>query len=371
MMVSEQLANYYGMITKFDVDLASLLQELKALGLEEDTILIFMSDNGPCPWYGGIKIDSNGFVEEGYSSGMRGGKIWGYENAHRVPCFIRWPAGQIGRGKDIKTLTAHLDLLPTLIEACGLKKPDDVEFDGKSLMSLFRNDTAQWPERTLFVHNQRVDFPKKYKDYQVLTERWRLVKGEHEELYDIQIDPGQRKDLAERHPEVVKDLHRKYEAWWEDISREFDRYDEIIIGSEHENPATLFSHDAHNRNGNAIWVIDVGTDGEYEFRISRWPEAANKRIQENRQGDMAFSVDKAHIMIGNWQSTIDVEPDMKSARFTTHLKAGTTCLQAWFHENDQGRRLVAEFVSVKRIGPADPVRANRYKPSRPDDLLKD
>jgi arylsulfatase A-like enzyme len=370
-MVSERLANYYGMITKFDEDLSTLLEELKILGLEENTILIFMSDNGPCPWYGGIIIDENGFVEEGYSAGMRGGKIWGYENAHRVPCFIRWPSGHIKQGHDIKNLTAHFDLLPTLIEACGLNKPSDVEFDGKSLMPLLKSCETRWPDRTLFVHNQRVDFPEKYKDYQVLTENWRLIKRNKEELYDINTDPGQKNDLADRHPEVVMALHQKYEEWWDDISRDFDKYDEIIIGSDHENPTMLFSHDAHNKKGDYIWVIDVDRDGKYEFRTFRWPEVANKRIAENRQGELEFAVDKAHLTIGNIQSVVNVKPDAKSAKFTVDLNAGTTCLQAWFHDSQDDQMLVADFVSVKRLGPADPAASGQYRPSNPDRILRD
>lgn len=368
--VSEQLADYYGMITKFDEDLATLLIELKALELEENTILIFMSDNGPCPWYGGIKIDDNGFVEEGYSAGMRGGKIWGYENAHRVPCFIRWPAGNIEDGKDIKTLTAHFDLLPTLIEACGLKKPDHEDFDGTSLMPLLKNHEARWPERSLFVHNQRVDFPEKYKDYQVMTERWRLVKRNKEELYDINTDPGQRNDLADQHPEIIMALHQEYEEWWEDISQDFDKYDEIIIGSDHENPTSLFSHDAHSKNIDSIWVINVNTDGKYEFKTSRWPEVTNKRIAENREGKMDFSVNRAHLTIGNIQSVLDVTPDMKFAKFILHLKAGTTCLQAWFSEDGINKILNSDFVYVKCLGSGDPVAIGNYLPSDPDLVLK-
>ncbi|UCE40091.1 MAG: arylsulfatase [Candidatus Aminicenantes bacterium] len=368
--VSEQLANYYGMISKFDEDMATLLKELKELELEENTILIFMSDNGPCPWYGGIKIDDNGFVEEGYSAGMRGGKIWGYENAHRVPCFIRWPAGKIVEGKDIKKLTAHFDLLPTLIEACGLEKPDDAVFDGKSLMPLITRQEVPWPERTLFVHNQRVDFPEKYKDYQVLTERWRLIKRNNEELYEIQKDPGQKFDVAAQNPDIVHVLHQKYEEWWEDISQNFDAYDEIIIGSESENPTILYSHDAHRRNSDRVWVINVERNGEYEFKASRWPVEANKRIGENREGDVTSVINQAHLSIGNIQSAVYVEPNMKFARFIIHLIAGTTCMQAWF-QDQKDNMLVAEFVSVKRLGPADPTEIDKYRPSDPDQKLKE
>lgn len=368
--VSNQLANYYGMIAKFDEDMARLLRELKELELEENTILIFMSDNGPCPWYGGIKIDENGFVEEGFSAGMRGGKIWGYENAHRVPCFIRWPGGNIGVGKDITKLTAHFDLLPTLIEACELKRQNAGAVDGISLMPLLTNQEARWLERILFVHNQRVDFPEKYKDYQVLTERWRLIKRDSEELYDIQKDPGQRFDVASQNPEVVKVLHQKYEEWWEDISQNFDKYYEIFVGSKMENPTVLYSHDAHSKNRDSIWVINVERDGKYEFKASRWPEEANKRIAENREGDIIFVINQAHLSIGNVQSAVDVSPNLKFAKFNIHLKAGTTCLQAWFTEKNNNNNLGAQFVSVERLGPADPVAVDQYRPSNPDRLLK-
>lgn len=369
--VSERLAKYYGMISAFDKDMKRLLAELEALKLEENTILIFMSDNGPCPWYGGIKIDEDGFVEEGYSAGMRGGKIWGYENAHRVPCFIRWPAGNIGGGRDVKNLTAHFDLLPTLIEACGLKKPEDMNFDGKSLMPVISGHGDRWPERTLFVHNQRIDFPEKYKDYQVLTERWRLVKRDKEELYDIRTDPGQRKDVAGQYPEVVQSLRRRYEVWWEDISQNFDKYDEIIIGSDRENPATLYSHDAHSKNSRKIWVINIELDGEYEFKISRWPEEADKRISENNDGDIDFDLGQAHLLIGNTGINADANPDKKRVEFIVHLKAGTTCLEAWFSSNRQKRKLGADFVSVKRLGPEDPAAAAKYRASDPDRILKE
>ncbi len=369
--VSERLANYYGMIAKFDEDLAMLLEKLQDFGLEDNTIFVFMSDNGPCPWYGGIRIDEDGFVEEGFSAGMRGGKIWGYENAHRVPCFIRWPTGNIGGGTDIKTLTAHFDLLPTLIEACGLKKPEGMVFDGKSLMPLLSSTVAPWEERVLFVHNQRVDFPEKYKDYQMLTDRWRLVKHDTEELYDMIRDPGQKYDIADRFPEVVDTLDQKYEEWWEDISQDFDRFEEIIIGSDRENPATLFSHDAHSKNRYRVWVINVERDGEYEFKIYRWPVEANKRIAENREGDMTPADIQAHLSIGNILSAVDVTPKETFARFVVHLKAGTTCLQAWFRDEKNVETRVADFVAVKRLGPADPAAADRYLPSNPDRILKD
>ncbi len=394
--VSERLAKYYGMVTKFDEDLARIRKEITDLGLEENTIFIFLTDNGPCPWFGGIKIDNDGFVEEGYSAGMRGGKIWGYENAHRVPCFIRWPAKGIESGRDIDNLTAHFDLLPTLIDCCGLKKPEEVTFDGISLMPVLTNKNTKYPERTIFVHNQRVDFPVKYKEYQVLTEQWRLVNpyqreiedmisfnsgnpsGEIRyendpdlyELYDIIQDPGQRKNIAEQRPDVLKDLNQKYEEWWDDISRDFDKYCETIVGSNHENPTTLYSHDAHRNGRKSIWIIYVEKDGEYEIKLSRWPQEANKCIAENRAGNKTFAVKQARLKLGNIDTSLRLTSEMESAEFTVHLKTGTTCLHGWFTEHQTDKTIQANFAYIEYLGPADPVSIEGYQASEPNRMLK-
>jgi len=394
--VSERLAKYYGMVTKFDEDLARLRKEIKDLKLEENTIFIFLTDNGPCPWFGGIKIDNDGFVEEGYSAGMRGGKIWGYENAHRVPCFIRWPAGGIEGGIDIGNLSAHFDLLPTLIDCCGLKEPNEVTFDGISLMPILTNQKRKWPERTIFVHNQRVDFPVKYKEYEVLTERWRLInpyKKEIEdmegfnsgkpsgeiryindpnlfELYDITQDPGQRRNIASKYPEIVRELSRKYEEWWEDISSGFDTYCETIVGSNYENPTTLYSHDAHRKGRESIWVIYVEKDGKYKINLSRWPQESNKRISENKKGDKTFVIKKAGLKLGNIDTSMEVTSEMKSAKFIVFLKAGTTCLQGWFKEHQTNRTIQANFAYIEHLGPADLISVEGYQASEPNRLLK-
>jgi len=370
-MVSDQLADYYGMLTKFDEDLSRLLQQLEDMELAQNTIFIFLSDNGPCPWFGGIKINADGFVEEGYSAGMRGGKIWGYENAHRVPCFIRWPAGGIAGGKNIDRLTAHFDLLPTLIDLCGLKSPETADFDGSSLKPLLQKSNAQWTDRTLFVHNQRVDFPEKYKEYQVLTERWRLVKRDQEELYDIRTDPGQRKNIAEQHPAVVARLHQEYEKWWQDISSHIDQYNEIIIGSDRENPAVLYSHDAHRKERELVWVIAAAKTGRYEFKVSRWPQEANKPISETKEGLPFINTGKAHLIIGNIKVEHDIVPEDKSVRFEAALKTGTTCLQAWFLKKGSHEKIRADYVYVKYLGPAQSAEIIKYSASDPDQLLKE
>jgi len=386
--VSDRLARYYGMLTKFDEDLARLLAELRALRLEDDTILIYMSDNGPCPWYGGIVIDDDGYVLEGYSAGMRGGKIWGYENAHRTPCYVRWPGGGIGGGKDVDSLTAHFDLLPTLAESCGLKVPSGTVFDGTSLLSRLRDPGLRGPDRTLFVHNQRVDFPVKGKEFQVLTDRWRLIRPPRQasevvtasgvppdpqeglELYDIRADPGQRRDVAAGHPAVVAELRRRYEVWWESISEKFDDYSDIVIGSDHENPAVLYGHDAHRKDVRQVWVVEVERPGEYRFRSFRWPPESGKRILETREGSAAADSAEALLRVGNVERTSPVCPELTTVEFAVHLTAGRTCLETWFMPIGSDKPWSAAAISVERIGPADDRETAAYRASDPNKLLR-
>jgi arylsulfatase A-like enzyme len=371
-VLSERISNYYGMVSKIDEDLGMLEAEIRNLGLEKNTILIFMTDNGPCPWFGGIVMDFNtGYPLEGYSAGMRGGKIWGYENAHRVPLFVQWPDGNMRGGKDINALSAHIDLMPTLIDLCKLKTPDNLTYDGKSLAPLLRGEIKEWPEgRTIITHNQRVEYPVKGKEYQVMTERWRLVKREKDELYDITEDPGQSNDIADQNPDIVKDLFSRYEKWWDSVAPEPDWYAEIYIGTEEENPVTLYSHDAHIRSGAEVWVVNIVKDGEYQVKVNRWPEESGKRIVENLKGDQELPVASAELTIGNISLSKEVKKDMTSADFIVNLKKGTTCIQTSFRTQDGIRTGRAECVYVKYSGKPDLSDLEGYFPYDPDNLLR-
>jgi len=395
--LSDRLANYYGMIAEFDEELGRLMKEIRLLGLEENTIVVFMSDNGPCPWFGGVKINNDGFLEEGYSAGMRGGKIWGYDNAHRVPCFIRWPAGGVQQGKDLNDLTAHFDLLPTFIDACDLKNPGREKFDGVSLLPILTTEKAKTTDRTVIVQNQRVDFPVKYKEYQVLTDQWRLVnpymkeledmeefnkgktgaktppffmKQDQYELYDILADPGEKNNLASQFPEVVNQLNQKYEDWWVSVSNNFDQYNNIIIGSVKANPTLLDSHSAHVKENLRVWAVEVETDGRYKIEIARWPKEARKNISENRIGKPVFDFGKARLQVGNVWSELDVNNADKVATFYVNLKAGKTRIQAFFNTTSTSQKLNAEYVYIERIGSANTKKLKVYHAASPDELLK-
>jgi arylsulfatase A-like enzyme len=343
-------AAFYGMITNIDENMGRLMKKLKALGLEKDTILIFMTDNGTAAGFRrGV----------GFNAGMRGAKGSEYDGGHRVPCFIRWPGGGLQGGRDVDWLAAHIDMLPTLIGLCELKKPRGVKFDGDSLAPLLKDRGDNWPDRTLLVHSQRIENPEKWRKSAVMTKKWRLVNGK--ELHDIKTDPGQKNNIANEHPKVVEKLREAYEEWWADLSRGFDEYCETIIGSDEENPVRLMSHDWHTpkvpwhqgavRSGmqaNGFWAVEVARDGTYECALRRWPAEVDKPITAAIAKGKAISVTEARLKIADVDVSKPVPKDAHAVTFRVQLKAGKTRLQTWFTD-DKGVSRGAYYVYVKRL----------------------
>ena len=342
--VNKSQANFYGMITNIDENMGRLMVRLEELGLEDNTILIFMTDNG---------------TSGGHAGGMRGKKGSEYEGGHRVPFFVRWPAGGLDGPGDVDRLSAHVDVLPTLIDLCGLKKPRGLKFDGTSLAKLFKDRTGKWPDRTLMVHSQRIEYPEKWRKSAVMTQQWRLINGK--ELYDIQADPAQADDVAGANPKVVKKLKRFYDRLWTDLSKGFDDYCEIIIGSDKQNPTRLMSHDWHTpkvpwnqgaiRSGmqvNGFWAVEIDRDGTYEFELRRWPKEAGGTINSAISGGKAIRATKARIEVAGVEQSKAVERDAAEVTFRLNLKAGKTRLQTWFAD-DAGASRGAYYVYAKRL----------------------
>jgi arylsulfatase A-like enzyme len=338
-------AAFYGMITNIDENMGRLLAFLEERDLTRDTLLIFMTDNGTAA---GIR----GSV--GYNAGMRGQKGSPYDGGHRVPCFLRWPGGGIGGGKDIDRLTAHLDLLPTLIDLCGLKPPEGVALDGTSLAPLLQGAASDWRERTIVVESQRIEHPELYRQCSVMTDRWRLVNGR--ELYEIERDPGQARDVSGEHPEIVAALRTHYERWWDDVSASHDQYARIVVGSDEENPSRLTCHDWHDsdppwnqsmirqgREANGFWAIEVDRDGTYEVELRRWPVEEPRPINDG-PGSKA---ETARLLIGEVDESKPVGSEDIAVTFRMPLTAGPTRLQTWL-EGPEGAR-GAYFVSVHRL----------------------
>jgi arylsulfatase A-like enzyme len=227
---------FLGMIANIDANVATLRAWLEEAGLADNTILIFMTDNGTAT---GERI---------YNAGMRGKKGSPYDGGHRVPFFLHWPDGGLHEGRDVDSLAGGVDFLPTLVELCGLTTPSGYRADGRSLVPLLFNLPLPWPDRVLITDSQRVVDPIKWRQSSVMTGDWRLVNGT--ELYAIKADPGQVKDLATTRPEVVARLRAAYEAWWAELEPTFADTVRIVVGHPEAPVVDLTAHD---------WL----TDGTY------------------------------------------------------------------------------------------------------------
>lgn len=344
-------ADFYGMIANIDENVGRLLDRLKSLALEDNTIVIFMTDNGTAA----------GFLrDKGFNAHMRGTKGSEYDGGHRVPCFIRWPAGGLDGGRDVSRLTSHIDLLPTLIELCKLPSPAGVTFDGASILPLLKANEGRWPDRVVVTDSQRIERPQKWRQCAVMTDRWRLVNGR--ELYDISADPGQKNDVSREHAEVVRELRDAYEKWWLDVSVRFDAYCDIVIGSDKENPSSLTSHDWHEADpspwnqthilqgveANGFWTVEVERAGEYEFSLRRWPKEADTPIHAAIPGGRAIQATRARLEIGQIRLETPVSEYAKEAVFRVGLEPGRMKLQTWFIGQDAAPR-GAYYVYVKRL----------------------
>lgn len=347
---------FYGMIANIDENIGKLLSDLQKLGLEEDTLILFMTDNGSSA---GARLDGAQFPKDGYNAGMRGMKGSVYDGGHRVPCFLRWPGGGLDGGRVISQLTAHIDILPTLIDLCGLRTPKEVVFDGHSLAPFLYARMEAWPERTIVIDNQRVDHPEKGRSFTVMTERWRLAHGR--ELYDIRTDSGQREDVAKEYPAVTAELLEAYNRWWDDVSRRFDEYCAIPVGGSQANPVQLTAMDWHSdivpwdqsaiRNGlvaNGFWVIDVVRDGVYAITLRRWPIELDLPINAAGIGDKKINATKAGIQAGETEAEKEIPAGAREVRFEIKLKAGESRLQTWFFDDD-GISRGAYYVGLERL----------------------
>lgn len=208
-------AGRYGMIENIDDNFGRMLDTLAEWKALENTLVIFMTDNGATHLNGKL----NGKQLKHFNANLRGGKNSPNEGGTHVPSFWQWK-GILDEGVDVDVLTAHIDLYRTFCELAGVELPATMqELDGRSLLPLLDDPKADWPDRELFVHCGRWN-PGKRDDSRftkcaVRTERWRFVNNES--LYDISNDPYETTDVAASYPEVIEQLRKSYDLWWESV----------------------------------------------------------------------------------------------------------------------------------------------------------
>jgi arylsulfatase A-like enzyme len=360
-----QLVRYLAMIANIDENLSKLLQFLNDHQLADNTIVVFLTDNGSTmgPAY--------------YNAGMRGGKTTLWEGGHRVPCFIRWPKGNFGTPRDIDELTEVQDLLPTLLELCAITPRQTPKFDGTSLAGLLSGREQHLPDRMLVVNYSRMptstegepaSIPKK-DGGAVLWKKWRLLNGE--QLYNVQADPAQNIDVSKQHPDVAAKMRAHLDRWWNGLGPDVAKCERAVIGNKSDNPTTLTAcewldvfvdQQAQVRQGvprNGVWHLDVAHAGKYEFQLRRWPTesglALTAAIPATLVTDGKYIAGKslpihaARLEIAGQTLSESATASSQSIPFQVELKPGPCEMKATFLDGAGQEICGAYYVTVQAL----------------------
>ena len=295
----EDARKVYGMVSNIDDNIGKLLQKIADLGIEENTIIIFMTDNGP--------------QQLRYTAGMRDKKGSVYNGGTRVPFFLKYPA-LTKESKVIETMSAHFDVLPTLSELCHVDLPKDRKIDGKSLVPLIKGKKVDWSDRSLFSYWTR-KYPELYNSMAIQKAEYKLVGQtnynasiEDFELYHLKNDPEELHNIVKENKAVALKLKAELDLIYQDLIRSKNLINppKIIVGSKKENPLTLNRNDADGSRGlwdqEAIfgkWNVNI-LKGRYNFRFKFInPIAAN--------GDMYLETNTIINQMKNDQQTDVIE----------------------------------------------------------------
>jgi arylsulfatase A-like enzyme len=295
--LNEYDAGIYAMCESVDQNVEKLLNKVSALNLDEKTIILFLTDNGP-----------NGFR---FNGGMKGKKAQVDEGGVRVPLWIRW-TGKL-QPHVVTQLTDHIDILPTVLDLCNITVPDSLAIDGKSLKPLLINPMAEWPERPLFSYY--------FEKGAVRNNQFRLTvdRDGKKSLYDMIADPSQLSDIALKYPGKTDELFHLYQNWLDDVQPDKSNFREEVGHPEQpvvDLPVT--SGQLHgdlkfkNRFGYAFdwavnwksvddsfsWDVKVVNDGVYEFFLQYLipPGSEGTRIEIQANGtSLIKTVEKSFV----------------------------------------------------------------------------
>ena len=294
----DQLARIAAMIENVDQNVGKLDRHLRDQGLFENTIVIFLVDNGP--------------NSQRYVGPFRGMKATVHEGGIRSPLFVRWPA-RLTAGTVSDRISAHIDLLPTIVDAAGVDLPAEAKVDGRSLLPLLEGKQTEWPDRHLVLQVHRGDQPVRYHHMAVRNQQWKLVHpsgfGKENmpanvpfELYDMSSDQGETVNLAEAQPDTFKAMLKAYDEWFDDVSgTRRDNYapPRIVIGSNQELVSALSLQDwrvteAEGWGGAGVWLVHVDRPATFDAEV----------IFSNAVGPMDVT-----LQIGDIEKTVMLKAD--------------------------------------------------------------
>ena len=340
-MDADTQARVYAMIENVDQNVGRLLKWLETKKLAENTLVIFMTDNGR--------------ATPGYNAGMRGNKTTVYDGGIKSPFFAYWP-GKLQPGVASDQIAAHIDVTPTILEICGVTKPADLKLDGRSIWPLLTGrvgvspaQSDEWPQRTLFTQAHRGDVPVLYHNFAARSQQWKLVSatgfgpedlpasGPNFELFEMQSDPYELHDLSAQHSDIVAKLKGEYEAWFNDVSSTRpDNYapPRIVVGSPHERTTVLTRQDwrgaAWGPNDEGHWLVDVTGNGSFDVKVIIAPADGDRTL---------------HLRVGSLTATAPMAAKSTEYVFRSQkLPTGPQKAEAWV-EGGAGRTGV-RFVEL-------------------------
>ncbi len=366
---ADNLTSFLAMGANIDENMGRLDAFLKENGLFDNTIVVFLTDNG------------SDFGDQYYNAGMRGRKTQLWEGGHRVPCFLRYP-GKV-KPQDVNTLAHVQDLLPTLAGFADAKEHLPEKLDGDDWGPMLRGEQHDLEDRTLVINYSRMPmFKVTYtKDNPaipnkngavVMWKSWRLV--ENKWLYDVAADPHQDKDVAADNPELVERLSKHLDDWWATVEEDVMTPQRVVIGNDAENPSLLTACEwldvfidqqlqirlAKRKNG--VWYLDVDQAGKYRFELRRYPKESGFALQESFPATKVtdgqyfpgkkMPIEKAKFKIGETELAADAEEGAAGVSFEVNLDAGPTELQTWFLDKDDVEITGAYYVYAERLNDA-------------------
>ena len=255
----------YAMVTNIDDNLKKLFNKVDELGIKDNTIVIFMTDNGP--------------QHARYVAGMKGRKSSVYNGGIRVPFFLRFPAMFSGN-QEVNQITAHIDLLPTLSKLCNVEMPIDRKIDGRSFIPSINSEKL--PERSFFSYWTR-KYPELYNNIALQRGQFKLIGKtdynspiENFELYDTYNDPFEKNNLVTQKKSIALSLKKEMHQTFLELvnSENLKNPPRIMLGSDFENPVYLNRNDAggqravwNQEQAYSFWKVDINKEGLYDLKF--------------------------------------------------------------------------------------------------------
>lgn len=355
--IDEKLAVLYGMTDNLDENVGRLIDCLKETGLDENTIILMTTDDG-------VQGAAISRTPDYWNMGLRGKKGSQEEGGHRVFCFLRWPAGNVGAGTKNDTLMSVHDVFPTLLELCGLDAPKDVEFSGRSFKPYLKNPLDPLDDdRTIFFYYFN---PKKLDQREnqncVIWKNWRLLAAKN--LYDVSKDRMQENDVAAEYPEVVEELNDRFDDYHAQGKALVQEPVRFVLGNPQAPKVELTSQDVYwikdvsgsqafgqgdatnLKQAHGPYKVSLARDGKYTFKLSRYPLYTDLPFGKGgRKMEEVFSIEKVRMSIAGQTVEKVVTPEDIHASFTLELKEGDADLDTALIGD--GKDGVAYFVTVE------------------------